>query len=69
MDEYIPYMTIAGDSFDSVALDFFDDEKYATDIIRLNPEYAGTLVFAADVELKIPVFIPSTSSTLPPWME
>lgn len=62
-----PYTTLSGDTFDSIALDFFDDEKYSAEIIKQNPDHAGTIRFSAGVKLMIPSEIESTAETLPPW--
>jgi hypothetical protein len=61
------YTTVSGDTFDSIALDFFDDEKYSASIIELNPDHAGVLRFNAGVVLLIPNQVETTSDTLPPW--
>ena len=62
------YKTVAGDTFDLLALMFFDDEKAASAIIEVNPDYCDVLIFDAGVELSIPdaaaVVLPET---LAPW--
>lgn len=62
------YTTVAGDTFDLLALDFYADEKAASAIIEVNPDYCDVLIFEAGVELSIPdeaaVALPET---LPPW--
>ena len=62
------HTTVAGDTFDILAITYFGNEKLASDIIRINPDYCDVLIFDAGVKL----VIPSTSSvvmpeTLPPW--
>lgn len=60
--------TIEGDTFDSLALEFYNDEKLASAIIQANPDYCDTLIFSAGVELTIPEVIEVTMpETLPPW--
>ena len=49
------YRCAAGESFDSVALVLFGDEKYAADIMRVNPELIGRLVFDGSEELRVPL--------------
>ena len=62
------YTTIDGDTFDALALVFYDDEKLASTIIRANPDHCDTLIFAAGVELTIPEEIEvAMPETLPPW--
>ena len=65
--EYLNYTTMAGDTWDILALDAYDDESKASHIIQANPQYSHVLVFPAGVELKIPIIEESASETLPPW--
>jgi phage tail protein X len=66
-DQYYLYTTLQGDTFDMIALDFFDNEVYASKILQANPEHRKVLVFDAGVTLKIPLIEQSTPETLPPW--
>lgn len=62
------HTTVEGDTFDCLALEYFDDEKQASAIIQANPDYCSTLIFGAGVELYIPDAEESTlPETLPPW--
>lgn len=61
------YITVAGDTFDIIALDAYNDEFRAVDIIRANPQYAETVVFDAGVTLRIPYLTESPPESLPPW--
>lgn len=63
----ISYVTIAGDTFDIIALDFYNDEFRTADIIRANPQYAGVVSFDAGIVLKIPYMEESAPESLPPW--
>lgn len=62
------YTTVAGDTFDLLALDFYADEKAASAIIQANPGHCDVLAFESGVVLSIPdeaaVTLPET---LPPW--
>lgn len=62
------HITIQGDTFDLIALEYYDDEKQASAIMAANPAYCSTLVFEAGTTLIIP---PATAltmpETLPPW--
>ena len=62
------YITVEGDTFDSLALLFYDDEKLASMIIQANPDYCDTLIFEAGVSLTIPEAAAAVlPETLPPW--
>lgn len=67
MDKYYEYETIQGDTFDMIALDFYNDEAYASTIIQANPEYRNVIIFNAGVMLKIPIIEEDTPEMLPPW--
>lgn len=49
------YRCSAGESFDSIALTIYGDEKYAARIMEANPDLCGTLVFGGGEEMKLPV--------------
>lgn len=60
--------TIEGDTFDTLALEFYNDEKKASRIIAENLDHCDTLIFEAGVELRIPVITDvDLPETLPPW--
>lgn len=60
--------TVRGDTFDALALEFYDNEKLACEIIKANPDYCDTVVFDAGVELLIPdITDAALPETLPPW--
>ena len=69
------YKAAAGDSFDSLALKIYGDEKYAAELMAVNGEQLGKLVFTGEELLKLPVvFIPQEESTgakyeAAPWKE
>ncbi|ACD52525.1 tail protein X [Clostridium cagae] len=65
--EYSIYTTKAGDTFDSIALDFYEEENYSVFIMQLNPDLIGTLIFEYGIQLKIPDIDVKDTSTLPPW--
>lgn len=62
------HVTIEGDTFDGLALEYYNDEKLASTIIKANPDHGGTLIFEAGVVLTIPdeasAILPES---LPPW--
>lgn len=60
--------TIEGDTFDRLALEFYNDEKKASLIIVQNLDHCDTLIFEAGVELRIPIVDDvELPETLPPW--
>lgn len=62
------HTTVEGDTFDSLALQYYDDEKMASTIIQANPDYCDTLIFEAGITLTIPaVSTVALPETLPPW--
>ena len=65
---YIEYQTRAGDTFDELALQVYDNEKMAHHIIEQNPDYADVIIFEDPVTLTIPIFDEKeTPETLAPW--
>lgn len=64
---YEIYETIQGDTFDSISLDFYDEEYYASEIINANPDFGSILIFDEGIILKIPVLNLEYNDLLPPW--
>lgn len=64
---YFDYTTMAGDTFDVLALDAYNDEFRAVEIMRANPQYADVIVFDAGIKLRIPYLAPEPPESLPPW--
>ena len=66
--DYQEYITEEGDTYDVLALDFYDDERMASHIIHANPQYMETLIFEAGIKLRLPVLDRSERpATLPSW--
>ena len=62
------HITAEGDTFDALALKYYNAEKLASTIIQANPDYCSTLIFEAGVSLTIPDMTTVTyPETLPPW--
>lgn len=70
------YRCSAGETFDMVALNIYNHEKYAADLMNANPGYVRRAVFQGDEVLSLPVveipeneneneYAPSTA----PWKE
>ncbi len=67
MPDYLEYETLDGDTWDSIALDFYNNEYYASKIMQANPDFIKTLIFNAGIKLKIPILEYAAPTTLPPW--
>lgn len=67
MNQFSTYRTIQGDTFDIIALKFYEDEFKSIEIIKANPDYSVVLKFDEGVILKIPKLEDETSNDLPPW--
>lgn len=65
--QHYEYITLQGDTFDMIALDFYDEEAFASTIIQANPEHCRTIVFDAGTVLKIPIIGDAAPASLPPW--
>lgn len=69
------YLCAAGETFDSVALSYYGDEKYAADILCANPPLCLIPIFSGGELLDLPVvdmpededeeYMPQTA----PWKE
>lgn len=65
---YREHKTVEGDTFDSLALWYYNDEQLASRIISANLDYCYVLIFEAGVTLRIPIMdTVDTPETLPPW--
>lgn len=64
---YFTYKTLQGDTWDSISLDFYDDEHYTNVLLVANPEYQNILIFDTDIDVIIPIIEEDTPETLPPW--
>ncbi|MDO4620040.1 MAG: LysM domain-containing protein [Lachnospiraceae bacterium] len=49
------YICSAGETFDGIALEIYGDEKYACDLLCMNPDYCLMTVFKGGEELMLPV--------------
>ncbi len=68
MDNYFIYTTVQNDTFDMIALDFWNDEFLAPEIIKENPEYKNIIIFDAGIQLKVPAIDMNKSpQSMPPW--
>lgn len=68
------YHCSANESFDSVALNVYGDEKYAPDLMNANPDLCGLCVFDGGEVIQLPALdIPNKNdetrlaNTIAPW--
>lgn len=70
------YTCSAGETFDSVALEVYEDEKYSCELLNANPSLCRIPIFAGGEVLELPVvevseegedneYMPATA----PWKE
>lgn len=65
---YIDYTAQGGDTFDSIALAAYDEERMASTIIAANPDLCDVLIFEGGELVKVPIVDSATTAdTLPPW--
>ena len=65
---YIEYTAQGGDTFDSIALAAYNEERMASTIIAANPELTDLLIFEGGELVQIPIVeTVTTADTLPPW--
>lgn len=65
---YREHKTVEEDTFDGLALWYYNDEQLASRIISANLDYCDVLIFEAGVPLRIPIMdTVDTPETLPPW--
>lgn len=67
MDSYIEYETDDGDTFDTLALNFYNNEFKSNIIIEANPQYSNVIILPAGIKLIIPIIDENPAETLPPW--
>lgn len=66
--KYIDYIAQSGDTFDTIALAAYNEEKMASVIVDANREYVDVVIFEGGEHIKIPVVeMVETPDTLPPW--
>lgn len=64
------YMTVLGDTFDSIAKRELGDRKYTQQLMNVNKKHIATVIFSAGIELILPEIDEDTSSNndnFPPW--
>lgn len=61
------YVTNAGETWDTISLDFYGTPNKIAELIECNREYSDVLVFDAGIELNIPILEEEAPLTLAPW--
>ena len=65
---FIEYTAQGGDTFDSIALAAYNEERMASTIITANPDLCDVLIFEGGELVRIPIVeTVNTPDTLPPW--
>ena len=67
---FIEYIAQGGDTWDSIAIAAYNEERMSTLLIDANRDYIDTVIFEGGEVLKVPVIDAEqveTSETLPPW--
>lgn len=65
---YQTVKTVEGDTFDGLALEFYNDEMQASLIIKANLDLCDVLILEAGQTVKIPIVDDvELPETLPPW--
>ena len=60
------YVTVLGDTWDSIAYKLFNDSKLYNILMDKNPEYHGVLIFEAGTILKYNSIV-KNDNDVPPW--
>jgi len=65
---YIEHICIRDDTFDALALKYYNEETLSNYIIEANPDYTGCVMFEGGERLQIPVLdMTVLPDSLPPW--
>ena len=66
--QFMLHRTIVGERWDSIAWQYYGDPTLVNPLIMANPNVPIAAVFAAGVEIAVPILRQeSTPSDLPPW--
>lgn len=63
------YITILGDTWDSIAYKVWGNEMNMDSLIMENLEHKDTYIFSAGVKLTLPEIFLEVSKSLPPWKQ
>lgn len=60
------YLTVLGDTWDSIAYKLFNNSKSYNILLELNPEFHGVLIFTSGIKIKYQD-ITITNENIAPW--
>lgn len=64
------YMTIAGDTWDSISYKVYESEYFIKELIQANPKYIHIKIFEGGIVLNIPVIDNNKKADItPPWAD
>lgn len=74
VDSGFRWIAAAGESFDSVAMNVYGYERYAAEILNMNPNYSSLMTFAGGEVLILPSIAviengPGYTPAVAPWKE
>jgi len=61
------YTTKLGDTFDSIAFEYYNNERMAKTIMDANIRHIDKVIFSSGVVLTIPDVDATSETNLPPW--
>lgn len=61
------YVTVQGDTWDTISYKVYGSSNHMDTLIRHNPEHVAVAVFGAGIELVCPDVEAPIEETLPPW--
>jgi phage tail protein X len=71
MQQFIPYLTTAGERWDTIAWKYYGDATLFGPIIQTNPQIAIEAVFEAGLNIGVPILVVNQAAQnqadLPPW--
>lgn len=67
VEEQDIYITIQGDTWDIIAFKVYGNEKYMSNLLKVNPNYIDTIFFRAGIKIICPDIERSSTENLPPW--
>lgn len=66
-NDFVFYRSVAGDTWDQLALDIYGNQFYSTKLLAANPELSGQVTLEEGMILRIPIIESATADSLPPW--
>lgn len=66
-EDFVLYQTVAGDTWDQLALDIYGNKYYAAKLLEANPQLSGYVVLDEGLIMRIPILETAVAASLPPW--